>query len=604
MSPSCEPFPKHWARFALHSLRPYRWAALLYVSLAALAGLWGPFNSLLIRAIIDTLPHTTGQSLQPLAILGACLVLNFILFDNVTWRGIAYLHYRFQASLKNDILRQLMDACLLRTQSFFQDNLSGRIAKQVTNLADSMETLLTRTCADMVRGITLLLAAWVAAFQVDRVFCLILMLWFVAFGLLSLWMSWRLLQLEGEHAQCESKVSGQIVDTLSNQTHVRLFARRTYEIGRLEPFLQQTQRAFRKKEGLDLCILLVQGGLITLMMAFTVYCLISLYGKGLLTAGDFALILGLSMEVGHMTWYTMWRLNDGLKAVGKCQDSLDFLSSAPPLSDTPGAEQLRLTRGEIRFQGVHFSYPGQKPLFEDLSVIIQAGSKVGLVGYSGGGKSTFINLILRLHDVQAGTISLDGQDLRHITRDSLYQHLAIIPQDPTLFHRSLRENIAYGNPQACDADVTLAAQKAHAHDFISLLPDGYASLVGERGVKLSGGQRQRIALARAILKNAPILILDEATSQLDSMTEHLIQNSLWDIMQGKTTLVIAHRLSTLLHMDRILVLDQGKIVEDGSHLTLLGQGGLYSQLWSTQVDGFLPDSREQRQAHNLQASAS
>lgn len=252
---------------------------------------------------------------------------------------------------------------------------------------------------------------------------------------------------------------------------------------------------------------------------------------------------------------------------------------------------MNCTRGKIVFDRVKFHYKGTEPLFRDKSVEIAAGQKVGLVGYSGGGKTTFANLILRLYNVTGGAILIDGQDIREVTQDSLRENIAMIPQDTSLFHRSLTENIRYGRINATDDEVIEAAKKAHAHEFISRLPQGYDSLVGERGIKLSGGQRQRIAIARAILKNAPILILDEATSQLDSVTENLIQESLRELMQNKTAIVIAHRLSTLLYMDRILVFDKGRIVADGSHDELLARGRLYKNLWNAQVGGFLPDRK-------------
>ena len=266
--------------------------------------------------------------------------------------------------------------------------------------------------------------------------------------------------------------------------------------------------------------------------------------------------------------------------------------------DKPNAITLNCTHGQITFDNVQFHYKGTEPLFQNKSIEINAGQKVGLVGYSGGGKSTFVNLILRLYDVTDGAIMIDGQDIRDVNQDSLRENIAMIPQDPSLFHRSLMENILYGRIDASDEEVIEAAKKAHAHEFITMLPQGYDSLVGERGIKLSGGQRQRIAIARAILKNAPILILDEATSQLDSVTESLIQESLWELMQGqtdtsgKTTIVIAHRLSTLLDMDRILVFDKGKIVEDGTHSKLLAKAALYKSLWDAQVGGFLDDEKK------------
>jgi ATP-binding cassette subfamily B protein len=348
---------------------------------------------------------------------------------------------------------------------------------------------------------------------------------------------------------------------------------------------------YQEKELFLLRLNIIQGMLIAIMLGFMVYFLIYLYGKHLISVGDFALILGLGTEVGHITWHTMGQVDEFNEAVGKCKQCLSRLIVPQEIQDKEGATSLVTTKGQITFSKVKFHYKGASPLFQNKSVTIKAGQKVGLVGYSGSGKSTFVNLILRFYDVTEGQIFIDEQDVRDVTQESLYNNIAMIPQDPTLFHRTLMENIRYGRTEASDDEVREAARRAHAHDFIQALPQGYDSLVGERGVKLSGGQRQRIAVARAILKNAPILILDEATSQLDSVTERLIQDALWELMENKTTLVIAHRLSTLLHMDRILVFDHGKIVEDGTHQELLAQAGIYKTLWETQVDGFLPHKK-------------
>jgi ATP-binding cassette subfamily B protein len=250
---------------------------------------------------------------------------------------------------------------------------------------------------------------------------------------------------------------------------------------------------------------------------------------------------------------------------------------------------LKVSQGEIRFENVHFQYHAGQNLFAGKNITIRAGEKVGLVGFSGSGKSTFVNLILRLYDIEQGHILIDGQDVARVTQDSLRAQISLIPQEPLLFHRTLRENLAYGMDNASEADIFAASQQAHSHDFIMASEHGYDSIVGERGVKLSGGQRQRIAIGRAILKNAPILIFDEATSSLDSVTEAAIQDSLEQMMQGRTTIVIAHRLSTLTRMDRVLVFKDGAIVEDGTHAHLLARNGHYATLWKMQVGGFIPD---------------
>lgn len=257
--------------------------------------------------------------------------------------------------------------------------------------------------------------------------------------------------------------------------------------------------------------------------------------------------------------------------------------------DAPNAQPLRVTHNKIEFENVSFSYNINNPLFKNINLVIESGKKVRFVGFSGSGKTTCVNLILRFFDVTSGRILIDNQNIAHVTQNSLHQSIAMIPQDTSLFHRSLIENIRYGRLDATDAEVIDAAKRAHCHEFINQLPDGYYSLVGERGIKLSGGQRQRIAIARAILKQAPILLLDEATSALDSVTEKCIQEGLHTLMQGSTTIVIAHRLSTLAEMDRILIFDKGEIIEDGNHTELLKANGHYAKMWKMQAGGFLPD---------------
>ena len=387
---------------------------------------------------------------------------------------------------------------------------------------------------------------------------------------------------------------GELVDSLANHSNVRIFARRFYEKQRLAPFLDKQQKAYRDAYLYDLIVCLVQGSLIAAMMRFSCYFLVHLYGKNLITIGDFALILSFSMEKGHMMWFTMSEVDEFNKAIGRCKQSFNSLMiSLEKIQDKPDAIPLKCEHGQIIFDSVWFHYKGTEALFQSKSVVVKAGQKIGLVGYSGSGKSTFVNLILRLYEVTDDKITIDGQDISKCTQGSLRSKVAVISQDPSLFDRSLMDslmdNIRYGRIEASDEEAIEAAKKAHAHEFISKLSQGYESFTGERGVKLSGGQRQRIAIAQAILKDAPILILDEATSQLDSITENLIQDSLRQLMQNKTTIIIAHRLSTLLDMDRILVFDKGKIVEDGNHTELFASNGLYKTLWNAQVGGFLSD---------------
>ena len=583
--------PKTLFPFIWHFLREYKSAVIVYVALAIVAGFWGPFNSMLIKQVINLLPNVTGGDISILIVPAILIVVNFIVFDNFTWRGITYIRAKFIPVILNHIIGESMDHVLGKSHQFYQDNLSGKISKQITNLADGVEKLTSSVACNFLRGASLLLTAIIAAYFVNPIFCFILVSWFILFSSASILMSKKLVMLSDAQASAESIVVGELVDSLSNHSNVRIFSRKAFENSRMAPFFEKQQKAYTATYFYSLIMHSIQGGLIAIMMASSCYFLVHLYSKNLVTIGDFALILGLSMETGHMMWFTMSEVDEFNKAVGRCKQSLTALMLPLEILDKPNASNLNCTHGQITFDNVRFHYKGTEPLFQNKSIEIKAGQKVGLVGYSGGGKSTFVNLILRLYDVTDGAILIDGQDIRNVTQDSLRENIAMIPQDPSLFHRSLMENIRYGRIDASDEEVIEAAKKAHAHEFISTLPQGYDSLVGERGVKLSGGQRQRIAIARAILKNAPILILDEATSQLDSVTENLIQESLWELMQNKTTIVIAHRLSTLLHMDRILVFDKGKIVEDGTHSALLARGGLYKHLWDAQVGGFLGDEK-------------
>jgi len=526
-------------------------------------------------------------------ILPSCLILiNFIILDNVTLRSIAYIEARCVPVIINRIIGELMDHMLGKSHQFYQDHLSGKLAKQITNLADGIEKCLSSIASRCLRGASLLLMTMITVYSVHPIFFYIISVWFILFFSLSLWMSKKLVSLVDRHATEESIVVGELVDSLSNHSNVRIFSRKSFEHARMTPFFNRQQQAYTVTRYYSIGMQSIQGSLIAIMIACTLYGLVYLYIQHLVTVGDFALILVLSLDTAYMMWHTTEVVDEFHKIMGRCKKSLEALMLPLDVQDLPKAQILQCPHGHITFHNVNFHYKGAEPFFQKQCLDLQAGKKVGLVGYSGGGKSTLVHLILRLYDITEGSICIDGQDLRHVTQDSLRAHIAMIPQDPALFHRSLMDNIRYGRIEATDAEVIEASKKAHAHEFIEKMPQGYDSLVGERGVKLSGGQRQRISIARAILKNSPILILDEATSQLDSMTESIIQESLWELMNSgfehseqshKTVLVIAHRLSTLLHMDRILVMDQGVIVEDGTHAQLLRKKGLYHSLWNAQT---------------------
>ena len=379
-----------------------------------------------------------------------------------------------------------------------------------------------------------------------------------------------------------SHLSGQLVDSISNIINAKIFSNIAFEATRIEDSVntvgEQDKLLQRRIITTDFFQNMIFTVLITLLMVGLIYFRV----HASITVGDFAFILGLSITMVNMVNGLTQAMPNLAKDIGKCQQALNVIIVPHDIQDRENAAQLHVTQGKIAFREISFNYDKSKLLFDNLNLTIQPKQKVGLVGYSGAGKTSLINLLLRLYENQSGEITIDEQNINSVTRDSLMQNLALIPQHTELFHRSLMDNIRYGDKDASDEAVFRAAQLSRCHEFIMQLPEGYQSMVGERGIKLSGGQRQRIAIARAILKDAPILILDEATSALDSVTEREIQDALHAVMANKTVIVIAHRLSTIMSMDRILYFDKGKIIEDGSVDELQEKNGYFAKLLAMQ----------------------
>jgi len=424
---------------------------------------------------------------------------------------------------------------------------------------------------------------------VHPLFTVMLAIWaFIFIGIAFLYAK-KILNYAATFSESSSICMGVIVDNIGNIMNAKLFSHRQFELDHLQRFIQDSLQKDQQLQWVLLKLRLRQGFTIFILFAAMTAFLVYQYSQGKVTIGDFTFIWTSSIHVMQGLWYLSSQLLTYSQDLGVCRESLSIINTPHEVVDAPNAKPLKVTEGRIDFEQVTFYYAKGQNVFRNKSLSILGGQKVGLVGFSGSGKTTFTNLILRLFDVHGGRILVDGQNIAEVTQDSLRTQIAMIPQEPTLFHRSLMENIRYGNLKATDEEVMEASKRAHCHEFILQQKQGYDTLVGERGLKLSGGQRQRIAIARAILKQAPILILDEATSALDSVTEQKIKESVDYLMDGKTTLVIAHRLSTLSHMDRILVFEGGCVVEDGSHDQLIEQNGRYAKLWNMQVGGFLLD---------------
>jgi ATP-binding cassette subfamily B protein len=581
--------PTNLGSFINHFLKPYKIVVILFVCTALFSGVWGPLNAWILKYIVDSTGRAIPGDISFLVWSAILLVLNFVIFDILTWRGIEYLNRQYQPLIKNKILSEVFSYLVHAPLSFFQERFSGRLASQLVILADNVERILEYYIPNLLRSFSLLLVSLIGMWSVDIRFFIILITWFVVFFLISYKRSQKLVKLSDAYTARESKNSGQFVDVLLNINNVRMFVNSKHEVNRIHTFLDKTKIAYQEMKAYLIILHSVQGGLIALMLAGMLYYLTLLYQQNQATVGDFVLIIGLSIKVGHMIWFAMEVVNEFNLAIGKCKQSLNSLLIQYEMTDINDAKPIKISRGGIQLKDTAFSHKNGQQIFEGFSLQIAPSEKVGLVGFSGTGKSTFMNLILRFFDLNAGQIFIDEQDISQSTQDSLRDQISIIPQDTTLFHRSILENIRYSRRNATDEEVIEAAKQANAHDFILKMPEGYNSFVGERGVKLSAGQKQCIAIARAILKKSPILLLDEATSDLDCISEQKIHESLKKLMLNRTTIVITHRLSILLEMDRILVFDAGRVIEEGSHRELLQRNGHYAKMWCMQTGGFLPD---------------
>jgi ATP-binding cassette subfamily B protein len=562
-----------------------------FVGLLFIGSIWAIDTSLrpyLLKVTIDRLQHYDQNSNLMRIINPLLLYVLMSLTITLVFRLYDYIHLNLSPLLKRHIGDLLMRRMMQHSLAVFHNNFAGNLATKIKDVMSYMPDLI-RILDSRIAVIMGMFVALFTMWTVKYEFALLFLAWLLSFGLITRIFINKARLLSEQQADIRSKTVGQMVDILSNILNVKLFANQKAESQRLHGYLDKYVHAEKRRDWYFFWINLTQGLSFVIYQFICFALLIYWFSLGQVSAGDFALLAMLNIAMINELWNLSKDLLNIADLYSNIVQGLSVVLQPIGLLDKPTAQKLHVTHGDICFENIFFQYNDLAPIFSDKSVTINGRQKVGLVGYSGGGKSTFVNLILRLYAPKAGRILIDGQDIQDVTQNSLHANIAMIPQDPSLFHRSLMENIRYGRLEATDEEVIFAAQQANAHEFIMQLPQQYNSLVGERGVKLSGGQRQRIAIARAILKNAPILILDEATSQLDSVTEQQIQTSLWQAMQNKTVLVIAHRLSTLLHMDRILVFHHGKVIEEGTHAELIQQDGMYKTLWDTQVGGFLAD---------------
>ncbi|HHZ71285.1 MAG TPA: ABC transporter ATP-binding protein [Methylococcaceae bacterium] len=537
-------------------------------------------------ALAQLLKVEVWNEVEPALWLFAGLNFGIVLFSRASGAMLVLLG----PTLRLQVRRELFSYLQGHSQRYFLSHFAGSLANRISEVALGVANTLWTVLFDFWPLIITFSVSLVLMMGVNLQMALTLALWIAVYVLISFFLARRCRRYAQKYAAARSLVSGKIVDSVTNIQNAKLFARREYEQRYLEDYLLQEVNIARRTFWFMERIRWFQFVAAMILMLGIIGYALKIWSENAMTVSEFAMSASLSLMLIEQARGLSRRFLEFFEYTGNINDGVSRIIQSHEIMDHVDAQPLIVTHATIQFQQIDFSYVNGRPVFQSLNITIRSGEKIGLVGFSGSGKSTLFNLLLRLFEPQSGTILIDQQNIQAVTQESLRNSITMIPQDPILFHRSLLENIRYGRLNATDDEVIAAAQKAHAHEFIVASEAGYQTLVGERGVKLSGGQRQRITLARAILKNTSILLLDEATSALDSVTEHHIQDSLAYLMRDKTVMVIAHRLSTLSHLDRILVFQQGKIVEEGSHNQLLQRKGHYAQMWSMQAGGFLPQS--------------
>lgn len=550
----------------------------------------------IIMMLIDAITTFQGDRSEVWVAVSPALWLGAALWTSVeiAYRLAGYLSSRAIPQMEATVRMEMFDYVQHHSHVYFSNNMAGSIANKISDMPRSMTHILQMILTLFLPVLLGLVIAVTLFSLINPMFGIILSTWLVVHLGICFAFANKCTYYSDVHADIRTNLSGKIVDTFSNHLNVKLFSRHRFEHYSLSRLQQEEQKKhvtsliFIEKMKLVLGAICFLGAGVA-MNWFMIYQ----WQQGKISAGEVVFIFNTTWNITIMAWLAGLELPSLFKEFGVCKQALTIIQDRHDITDFHQAQPLSVSKGEIVFEDVTFKYNPSRAIFQNKNISLKAGTKVGLVGYSGSGKTTFVHLILRYFDVERGRILIDGQNIAAVSQNSLRTQIAMIPQDTSLFHRTLMDNIRYGRLDATDEEVIEASKKAHCHEFIEKMPEGYNSMAGERGVKLSGGQRQRIAIARAILKNAPILILDEATSSLDSVTEKHIQDGLDHLMQGRTSIVIAHRLSTLSGMDRILVFKEGKVVEDGTHDELLTSEGHYATLWNMQAGGFLPDEGEE-----------
>lgn len=580
--------PKTPLRYAFYIMQPYSFLvglSLLWVFVAQVLGYAVPY---VLKLIVDTALVADTESQKQMVFWLVLAIPLLIGLESIFWRLSGFTGMRWITKIQARSYRVLYRHVIQHSHAYFSNRFAGSVSNKVSNASDGITDLSDQT---LWRHIPTLLSFVISGILIYTAHPLAALA-FLIMILILIPLNVYLAKIRRPHvvrwAGEKTKLKGFTVDLLTNIAATRQYTQSKYEIDAVTEHADFVRRADLKQWSISEWILVINNIVITLGVAVMMVVMVTGWQSGLVTTGDFILVAALvSTLIGTLTFIGS-SINQFVRLYGEVEEGLDQTLQPIEVADSKEAAKLIVSNAQIFWNKITFKYDGVS-VFKDFDLTIPAGQRIGLVGHSGAGKTTFVSLLLRQYDLAGGSIEIDGQNIATVTQDSLRENISVVPQEPLLFHRTIRENIAYGKPDASDEEIIMAAKKAQAHDFITTLPQAYNTLVGERGVKLSGGQKQRVAIARAILKNAPILVLDEATSALDSESEVAIQKALEKLMEGKTVVAVAHRLSTLRKMDRIILMEDGKILEDGTHEQLAQAGGVYQRLWEHQAGGFLQD---------------
>ncbi|MBP6944880.1 ABC transporter ATP-binding protein [Patescibacteria group bacterium] len=584
-----------YAKRALHiywqHIRLYKWRVFAVLSMVIVNMILWVVYPLYYKDLFDALVNMQKTGIYDWEVIKRIFLIIFAIYMVMwaLWRACGLIASDIQPRIGANLQRTVFKNVLDHSYQFFTEEPSGSLVKKASRFVDAfhniVEPVLWRLFPTVITIGGMLIIFW----RMEWVLGVMLGVWSLAFFLSDLFVSRWKLPLDERRSEMDSKASGLLTDSLTNAVNIKLFVTSSREQASYGGLVDEQRRAQTKSWQAFEVSLAIQTILMTMIefaiMGWAVYR----FTQGAFTIGDVAALQGYLVLLFNQVWDFGRFIRTIYEQMANAKEMVEVMDKISNVQDEPNAKQLKVTQGIIEFKKLDFAYTPTRKILRDVSLSIKPGEKIALVGSSGAGKSTVTKLLLRLFNLNKGKILIDGQDIAKVTQDSLRQNIALVPQDPILFHRSLKDNIRYGKPDATEEELIAASKQAHCHEFISSLPEGYDSLVGERGVKLSGGERQRVAVARAILMNAPILILDEATSSLDSESEALIQDALAKLMQGKTVIAIAHRLSTIMQMDRIIVMQDGRILDEGKHNDLLSRDGLYKSLWSIQAGGFLAE---------------